>query len=138
VVLLLVAFAVLVACSDDENSRADIPADCGLPSPSPGLDEALIPVELVPPDAEISSAARRKGGITGVINLPLGVQPAFDFYREAVKRAGFKIIQLDNEGFEAELYLRRARTLGAIQVRRSVCNDASVAFVNLIKARVEK
>lgn len=67
-----------------------------------------------------------------MINIQLGVQDALEDYHSIVDDNGFEIIQEDNEGFEAEIYLRRKEQLAAIQIRRSQCDDASVVFVNLV------
>lgn len=64
------------------------------------------------------------------MNVPLSVQEAFDFYRKAVKEAGYESISVDNEGFEAELYLRRKKHLAAIQIRTSTCEDRAIVFIN--------
>ena len=84
-------------------------------------------------DAEVASAARRKGGITGVLNIQMSVQDAFPRYKKAIAQAGFELVGEDNEGFEAELYLRRGKELGSLQIRTSVCEDAAVVFVNVVK-----
>ncbi len=67
-----------------------------------------------------------------MINIELGVQDALETYHSIVLEHGFEIIQEDNEGFEAEIYLRNKKHLAAIQIRRSQCDDASVLFVNLV------
>ncbi len=67
-----------------------------------------------------------------MINIELSVQDALQTYHSIVTDNGFEIIQEDNEGFEAEIYLRRKEHLAAIQIRRSQCDDASVVFVNLV------
>jgi hypothetical protein len=62
----------------------------------------------------------------------LGVEEALAFYEKAVKAGGYEVIQIDNEGFEAEMYLRRKNRLAAIQIRTSTCDDRSIVFVNEI------
>ena len=54
------------------------------------------------------------------------------FYRAAIKEAGYEAINIDNEGFEAEMYLRRKNKLAAIQIRTSTCDDRSIVFINEI------
>lgn len=127
--LLVVLFAS--ACGD---GGADPAADCGLPTPDPAAQPALIPPELLlDGDAEVALASRRKGGITGVLNIQMSVQDAFPIYKKAIERAGFELVGEDNEGFEAELYLKRGKELGSLQIRTSVCQDAAVVFVNVVK-----
>lgn len=67
-----------------------------------------------------------------MINVQMGVQESLKTYHSIVTEHGFEIIQEDNEGFEAEIYLRKKKQLAAIQIRRSQCDDASVIFVNLV------
>jgi hypothetical protein len=81
----------------------------------------------------VATAATRRGGVTGVLNIQMSVQDAFPVYKKAVAQAGFELVAEDNEGFEAELYLRRGKELGSLQIRTSVCEDAAVVFVNVVK-----
>jgi hypothetical protein len=68
-----------------------------------------------------------------VLNIRMSVQDALPLYKRAIARAGFELVGEDNEGFEAELYLKRGKELGSLQIRTSVCSDASVVFVNVVK-----
>ncbi|MDQ3963943.1 MAG: hypothetical protein M3277_08560 [Actinomycetota bacterium] len=77
-------------------------------------------------------AQAERGGYLAMINIDRSVQDALETYHSIVTDHGFEIIQEDNEGFEAEIYLRRAQHLAAIQIRTSQCDDASVIFVNLV------
>lgn len=105
-----------------------------MPTPDPvdQRKDELVPESLLPDGAEIAKSAAERGGFITAINVPLGVQDAFDFYRTAIKEAGYEAISIDNEGFEAELYLRRKNRLAAIQIRTSTCEDRSIVFVNEI------
>ena len=124
------------ACSEDatapEGPGDRLSGTCGLPTPEPERDETLVPAFFLPEGAEVSNATAERGGFLTVINVPLPVQGSFDFYSEAVKEAGYEVIQRDNEGFEAEIYLRKGKRLAAIQIRQSKCSDRSIAFVNEI------
>lgn len=71
--------------------------------------------------------------MTGVLSIRLGVQDALPLFKKAIADADFELAAEDNEGFEAELYLKQGKRLGAIQIRRTVCEDASVVFVNVVK-----
>ncbi len=102
------------------------------PDPDEQRNDGLIPENLLPDGAEIAKSAAERGGFITAINVPMGVAEAFDFYRKAVKEAGYESISVDNEGFEAELYLRRKNRLAAIQIRTSTCEDRSIVFVNEI------
>ncbi|HEV3472541.1 MAG TPA: hypothetical protein VG408_04965 [Actinomycetota bacterium] len=77
-------------------------------------------------------AQAERGGFLAMINVQLSVQDALETYHSIVTENGFEIIQEDNEGFEAEIYLRKKEHLAAIQIRTSQCDDASVVFVNLV------
>lgn len=122
---------VAPACSGKGSAA---PPDCGLPSPDPKARADLIPPEfLLDGRAEVATAGRRKGGVTAALNIRLSVQDALPLYRKAVARGGFEIVGEDNEGFEAEVYIRQGERLGQVQIRRSLCEDASVVFVNVVE-----
>lgn len=91
-----------------------------------------MPELFLPEGAEISNAQAERGGFVTAINVRLGVSEALEFYKKAVKEGGYEIIQSDNEGFEAEIYLRKKNRLAAIQIRTSTCGDRSIVFVNEI------
>ena len=105
---------------------------CGLPTPDPvdQRQDELVPEALLPPGSEIAKSTAERGGFLSAVNVPLSVAEAFAFYRKAVTEAGYEAISIDNEGFEAELYLRRKDHLGAIQIRTSTCADRSIVFIN--------
>ena len=130
----MLVLMLLTACDDAEPSdgREGLSGTCGLPTPEPGREESLVPKLFLPSGSEVSNAQAERGGFIAAINVPLGVTPAFDYYREAVEGGGYEIIQTDNEGFEAELYLRKGKHLAAVQIRTSTCNDRSIVFVNQI------
>ncbi len=131
--LLAVALLLLVSAAACDGGTEEA-AGCGLPTPDPAADASLIPAELLlGGDAEVASAGRRKGGVTGVLNIHMSVQDAFPIYKKAIARAGFELVDEDNEGFEAELYLKRGKQLGSLQIRTSVCEDAAVVVVNVVK-----
>lgn len=124
--------SLTAAC--DRGSGGPSAADCGLPTPDPAARADLIPRPfLLGGDAEVASAGKRRGGVTGVLNIRMSVQDAFPVYKRAIAQAGFELVAEDNEGFEAELYLRRGKALGSLQIRTSVCEDAAVVFVNVVK-----
>lgn len=128
--LLLVTGA---ACNGGGDER-EAAAGCGVPTPDPAAQGELVPQDLLlGGDATVASAGRRKGGVTAVLSVDLSVQDALKLYRKAVARAGFELVSEDNEGFEAELYLKQGERLGALQIRRSLCDDVSVVFVNVVK-----
>lgn len=121
----LVVGLVLAGCSGGEPRAA---GDCGFPDADPAADESLVPPELLLTGTDLLSAERHRGTVNVVLAAPWSVQDALDRYRDAVGEAGFRIVSEDNEGFEAELYLRRGRLLAMTQVRRTVCADRSIVF----------
>jgi hypothetical protein len=126
--------AIACAPATEPGSGSMFDPGCGLPTPRPnaepkGLHEAFLL------DGEVTQLVRvqkRQGGIVAAINVALGVTPAWERYKEASKSAGFKLVGEDNEGFEAEIYLRNPEELGAVQIRTSNCDDSSIAFVSIV------
>jgi hypothetical protein len=94
-----------------------------------------VPEEFVIEGARISSGQKVRGGFVTTIDIPYSVQDALPVYRRAIAAAGFKIHSEDNEGFEAELYFEGGSVLGALQIRRSTCSDASLVYVNMVSRR---
>jgi hypothetical protein len=136
-VALLVAVAVVgVACSENDGARDDpqaLPTGCGLPTPDPGLEPSDVPDRWVLDGAEVTRASRDKGRLVLALNLPYPVVEVMTRYRKIVVDAGFDLVSVDNEIFEAEVFFERGPRVGAVQIRRSVCKDASVAFVSVVK-----
>jgi hypothetical protein len=104
-----------------------------LPTPEPDRDEDVVPAYFLPEGAEISNAQVERGGYITAVNVKLSVKAALDFYRKAVKQNGYELINVDNEGFEAEVYFRGKKRLAAIQIRTSTCGDRSIVFINEIR-----
>ena len=133
--VLAAAFLIMACGRGDGRPDANatgIPAECGLPTPKTNIDVDAIPEELIVEDAVVSNVQKTKGRLIAAINAPYSVQDALKLYRDAVLDANFEIISVDNEGFEAEIYMARKDELGQIQVRMSQCEDASIVFVNLV------
>jgi hypothetical protein len=130
---LVLLLAVTGACSKGGGGDAGA-ADCGVPTPDPAARAELIPAPfLLEGDATVASAGRRKGGVTAVLSVQLGVQDALPLYKKAIRAADFEVVGEDNEGFEAELYMKQGERLGALQIRRTLCDDVSIVFVNIVK-----
>ena len=124
------AFVVAAAC----NGGGGAAKECGLPTPDPAARSELIPQAfLLDGRAEVAKAEKRKGGVTGMLTIDMSVQDGLPLYRKAAGEAGFEIVGQDNEGFEAEIFVRKGKRLGQVQIRTSVCEDASVVFVNIVK-----
>lgn len=105
---------------------------CGLPTPEADVDTGLVDDVFLLAGSQLTSATPDEGGFIAAINVPYSVAGALTRYRRAVGRAGFEELTVDNEGFEAEIYLRRKAQLAVVQIRTSTCADKSIAFVNLV------
>ncbi|MFN2389615.1 MAG: hypothetical protein ABR575_08450 [Actinomycetota bacterium] len=127
------ALVALAGCAGKESGGASEPVDCGLPTPERGLDASVVPrlfVEPVKGEVVQAETGRRGRGFVAAVNVPLSVSDTFDAYRRAAARVGYREVFVDNERFEAEITLEKGTDLVAIQIRRSICDDRSVAFVN--------
>jgi hypothetical protein len=135
VTILLAAALALAGCSEETTaSGQDIPARCGLPTPDPRVDASVVAdAFLLGGDAEVTKTQESKRGTIAALNVPLSVSEAFSRYSESVRQGGYEVVDDDFEGFEAELYLRKGKDLGAVQIRRSTCDDASIVFVHVVK-----
>jgi hypothetical protein len=91
-----------------------------------------VPSYFIPEGAEISNAQTERGGYITAVNVKLSVGEALEFYEKAVKENGYDLINLDNEGFEAEVFFRSKESLASIQIRTSTCDDRSIVFINEI------
>jgi hypothetical protein len=132
--VLLVALALAPACDGGSDQPVEAtPSACGFPTPSAAADPTLVdPVFVV--DGSVFIETSSGGGLVGAhLFVPLSVNDGYKRFRSVLKGEGFKIVGTDNEGFEAEIYFRRGRSLGAIQVRSSICPDATSVFLNLPK-----
>lgn len=128
-----VVVAAFTGCSSDP-PPPDVPnfADCGLPKADPAADASLFPEPLLLDDeAELARTEIERGRVIGALNVPLGVEAAFARFKDALAQTKFEILQEDNEGFEAELYVRRGKDLGSIQIRSSTCDNAVLVYLNL-------
>ena len=132
--VVLACCLLLASCNDDDGSAARTlqDQDCGFPVPTPGMPDTKVPKEFLIDGSRISFGQKVRGGFVTTIDIPYSVQDGLPIYRRAVAEAGFKIRSVDNEGFEAELYFERPEQLGAIQLRRSTCPDASLVYVNIV------
>jgi hypothetical protein len=134
--VVVAATLVMGGCSERGSVDGDqaIPARCGLPTPDRGADASVVAeVFLLGGDAEVTKTKKSNRGILAALNVPYSVSEAFSRYTESVKEGGYEIVDDDFEGFEAELYLRKGDDLGAVQIRRSTCEGASIVFVNVVK-----
>lgn len=129
-----VALALMLAgCSQGAGSSPDArPTNCGLLAVKRSADPALIPEALrLGGTVEVATTEIERGRLLAAINVRLSVDDSFEAYRKASKEAGLEILQEDNEGFEAELYVGAGKELGSVVIRRSLCEDAVVVYLNL-------
>jgi hypothetical protein len=124
----------MAACSSDAGGgpRSLPDQDCGFPTPTPGTPDTRVPEQFLIEGSEIVYGQKVRGGFVTSIAIPYSVQDGLPIYKTAVTDAGFRLRSVDNEGFEAELYFDREDQLGAIQLRRSTCPDATIVYVNLV------
>ena len=108
------------------------PTNCGLLNVKPSVDAGRIPDELrLGGDVEVATTEIAQGRLLAAMNIRLTVDEAFEAYKKATAEAGFEVLQEDNEGFEAELYVGDGKELGSVVIRRSLCEDAVVVYLNL-------
>jgi len=130
---LVVALGLLAGCGgESQTGERDLQKDCGLPTPHRNVDPSAVPDDaLLMEGATIFRTQTRDGRSVIGLNVPHGVDEAFAYYRRVAKEVGYDVLQLDNEGFEAEIYLKAGRDLAAFTIRSSVCEGAVVVFLNL-------
>ena len=130
------ALAGFVSCngdSDPPDKAAPGRRDCGLPAAQPAADPSLVPQEFLlnDPEVEVTETIERRNRFIAALNVAGSVQETFKAFKAALDRSRFDLLQEDNEGFEAELYLQRRKEFAVIQIRASNCDDASLVFLNL-------
>ena len=127
------ALVLLAACGDGANApKGKSFQACGLPTPRPNAKSHDFPDGFLLEGSEPTRVEVKKDRFSAAVNVPLSVQDAYDRYMQSVKDAGFELVGRDNEGFEAEIYLKRGKQLAAVQIRMSRCDDKTIAFVNVL------
>ena len=108
------------------------PTECGLIEVDPAADpERIPPPLLLDGEATLATTQMKQGRVLAALNVQLTVDDSFAIYKKALAEAGIDVLQEDNEGFEAELYVGDGKQLGSVVIRRSVCDDAVVVYLNL-------
>jgi hypothetical protein len=123
--------AALASC--DSNSAPAVPAECGLPTPDADVDTTVVPSEFLLADAEVTKARETRRRLTVAVNNPHSVADSFLQYKKIMRTSEYAIVGEDNEGFEAEIYLKKGDELGAVQIRSSRCPEATVVFLNFVR-----
>lgn len=92
-----------------------------------------VPAEflLEEPEVEVAQTYQRRDRFVATLNVKASVQESFDAYKASLDESRFDLLQEDNEGFEAELFLQRGPDFGVIQIRSSNCEDESLVILNL-------
>jgi hypothetical protein len=122
----------LASCGGpDEAPAGKSPADCGFPAVESDADPKVLDEAFVVEGAEVLSTSVTGKLTGGHLYVPLSVQAAFDSYTTILVDEGFEVVSDDNEQVEAEIYFKRGKDLGSIQIRRSTCEGASSVFLNL-------
>ena len=124
----------LVACDSggEEEETGEIPARCGLPSPGPNVDPSRVPEQyLLDGEAIVRKVTEENDLFVVALNVPLTVNAAFGAYLEALAPPRYKVITKENEGFEAEIYLRDSKqeNLMAVQIRQPQCVEAVSVYI---------
>ena len=124
---------LLGACADGTAVNPEVtPTDCGLIEVDPAADPGRIPSPLLLEDqVTVATTQMKQGRVLAALNVRLSVDDSFVAYKKALAEAEIEILQEDNEGFEAELYVGNGKQLGSVVIRRSVCEDAVVVYLNL-------
>ena len=128
------ALLLLGGCASEEPKAAGPPdyEACGLPGIHPKTDPDKVPEPyLLGGEAEVSRTEVEQGRLIASLSVPFSVNDAFPRFKKAISQTTFEVLQEDNEGFEAELYLRDGKELGSLQIRSSKCEDVTIAYLNL-------
>jgi hypothetical protein len=130
--VLVLVLGLMAGCGGETpTGERDLQKDCGLPTPDRNVDPNAIPHEALRMEGATIFRTQTRSGRTVVgLNVPHGVSDAFTYYRRAAKEAGYDVLQMDNEGFEAEIYLKTGRDLASVTIRSSVCEGAVVVYLN--------
>lgn len=131
--MVLLGVAVLTADRDDVTAkRAPTSAECGLPSPDPDLDPKMLP-GMARVSEEIVALDASGGFLSATLNVPMSVKDTLDTLHRRALAAGYEILQLDFEGFEAELFVRTRDEMGVLRIVISDCPQVSRLSVQLPK-----
>ena len=131
--LIALVIVATMACSEDPGSTSTEPDPCRLPTPRGKVDTTLIPEGFLPDrEVEVTQTEMRRGRLIAVVIIDGGIQSALEEYRELVKGSDYDVLQEDNEGFEAELYLQKGKgDLAVVQIRDTGCEGKVLILLNV-------
>ena len=129
----LLCLAALVGCgSDAAPEEGTIPEECGLPSPRANVDPSGVPKPyLLDGQAIVRKVTERNDLYVVALNVPLTVNAAYGAYLDVLGPPRYTVITKENEGFEAEIYLRDVEmgNLMAVQIRQPQCVEAVSVYI---------
>ncbi len=141
-IVCLVGLGMTVGCTDSDDARSPRAAStpeprslqsCGVPRPQSEPDVSLVPRELIL-GGEVQRVSSTRGFNIAIVALDGSVEEVFESYKRVAPKVGLEVVDEDFEGFEAELYVRRANALGLIQIRQTGCEGTLLAYLNLPKS----
>ena len=125
--------SALAGCdSGGATEESTIPERCGLPSPGPNVDASTVPEQyLLDGEAIVRKVTEKNDLYVVALNVPLTVNAAYGAYLDALPPPRYRVITKENEGFEAEIYLRDARSenLMAVVIRQPQCVEAVAVYI---------
>lgn len=103
------------------------------PSPDADVDMSEVPTEFVLPGSVVRKVTNESGLLVIALNVPYGVTESLELYKDQLDPPDYEILSEDNEGFEAELYLKDSErgNILAVQIRQPRCDEASGVFVQV-------
>ena len=127
------AIALMLASCGGSSGNGDADAktakECGFQPAEGEIDPDDAPELLFIEGAEITYLDVTKKDIIVAGSVPYDVEGALKRYRDKVESEGYELLSVDNEVFEAEIYLQDDDYVGAIRMGRSKCLERS--FVNI-------
>lgn len=116
VAALALAFTACGGDSDGGNSSAPCPAL------TPVSDLSLIPEDIPIAEHSTVTIASKSRGYVGVVGISdKKIVELYPIFSRALLDARYDIRSGDNEGFEAEIFFSRGRTIGSYRMREGPC-----------------
>jgi hypothetical protein len=117
-VLVAIALATTSCGGDSKKDAGAQPC----PDPSPAHDLSLIPSDIPIDRHSMVTTVAKSRGFVGVIGVSdKKIVELVPILSRALLDSGYDIRQTDNEGFEAEIYFTRGKTVGNYRMREGPC-----------------